>query len=119
MKEFPVSEEELREGWKAFLEMSRCMIGDSREETVAEAAKASGYDKVPLRVKGLIDSLFGRAAMAAFWYAVRDVTDSQTKQMPAWINYHTLENMFQEAVNSLDGDESRKGERLIKVRDEQ
>lgn len=118
MEAFSVSKEEALEGYAAFLRMAKCMLGETRQETVAEAAQASGYDEVPMKVKGLIDSLFGRAMMAAYWYTVRDVTDSVTKEMPPWINYHKLDNLFQEAMNSLEGDESKRGRKYIEVRDE-
>ncbi|MBQ9692938.1 MAG: hypothetical protein IJV70_07260 [Clostridia bacterium] len=108
---------DMLDAYKKFLQMNRCIIGAGKMDTIAQAAEASGYAAVPLETKALIDALFGRACLAAYWYAVRDVTvEGQT---PAFINYHKLENLFKEALNAIEGIESKKGNKLRKEQEDE
>jgi|GEM_PF-6005957 len=112
VKTFGLEREDMLDGYRRFIQMNKCIIGESKTDTVAQAAEVSGYAEVPMEIKALIDALFGRACLAAYWYAVRDVTvEGKT---PAFINYHKLENLFKETLNAIEGIESKKGNKLRK-----
>lgn len=110
MSKFKISREELEDAYRKFLKMHR-IVGPSRYPTVAEGARDSGYDAVPIEVKALIDAVFGRAMMAAYWYGIRDVT-ILGEEPPHWTQYNRLETLFKELLNAAEGDETLCGEKL-------
>lgn len=110
MSAFGISREALIDAYLKFLKMQR-IVGPSRYPTVADGARDSGYGDVPLEVKALVDAIFGRAMLAAYWYGIRDVT-VLGEEPPTWTQYNRIENLFKELFNAMEGDESPRGKKL-------
>lgn len=97
MEKFNISKEELVKTYNLFIEANERITGPYRSETVDTAFREVGYFDTRMEVRMLIDALWGRALLGAFWYTVRDKIIPGEK-IQKFIQYDKLESLFKASI---------------------
>lgn len=103
MEEYQIDRAELLDAYNKYIEANKRITGDHKSKTIEEALEGTGYLETRLEARLVIDSLFGRAMLGAFWYGVRDKVIEGSRPN-RFIGYDKLENLLKRSVRLEDGE---------------
>ncbi len=103
MDRFNITREELVDTYNKYIEANKRITGENKSETVLKSLQESGFMDSRLEVRLVIDALFGRAMLGAFWYGVRDKIVEGVKPNK-FVGYDKLESMMKRSVYLEEGE---------------